>query len=146
MTFFFFWDNFQSKYSCFLILCFASLCYCSPFTCFSHQRFWQSKSSYDPFCQHEDAPGCLQLGKGRATKSDEFSEKCQMGEGGIFNPKIYIANFGNFKQGYLSSMEFIQYSNFRVQGMSFQQLYRWEKLKSKSKSKIKQDALWRRLY
>ena len=38
------------------------------------------------------------LGKGQATKS----EKCQMGGEVIFNPKIYIADFGNFKQGFLS--------------------------------------------
>ena len=32
--------------------------------------------------------------KGPATKSDEFSEKCQRGRGGgvIFNPKIYLQN------------------------------------------------------
>ena len=41
------------------------------------------------------------LGKGGATKSDEFSEKLQ-GGGVIFNPKIYIADFWNFKQGFLS--------------------------------------------
>ena len=41
------------------------------------------------------------------------------GEGGvIFNPEIYIADFGNFKQGFLS-MKMIQKSNFRVQGMFF---------------------------
>ena len=41
------------------------------------------------------------------------------GEGGvIFNPEIYIADFGNFKQGFLS-MKLIQKSNFRVQGMFF---------------------------
>ena len=33
----------------------------------------------------------VKLGKGSATKSDEFLEKCQ-------NPKIYIADFGKFKQ------------------------------------------------
>ena len=38
------------------------------------------------------------LGKGGVTKSDEFSEKFQMGEGVIFNPKNYIADFGNFKR------------------------------------------------
>ena len=36
----------------------------------------------------------------------------------IFNPKIYVADFGNFKQGFLS-MKSIQKSNFRVQGMFF---------------------------
>ena len=39
------------------------------------------------------------LGKGHATKSDEFSEKFQRG-GVIFDPKIHIADFGNFKQGF----------------------------------------------
>ena len=53
---------------------------------------------------------------------DEFSEKCQRGGGVIFNPKTYIADFGNFKQGFLS-MKLIQKSDFRVQGMFFQQLY-----------------------
>ena len=38
------------------------------------------------------------------------------GRGVIFNPKKYIADFGNFKQGLLS-MKLIQKSNFRVQGM-----------------------------
>ena len=62
------------------------------------------------------------LGKGRATKSDEFSEKHQKGGGVIFNPKIYIADFGDFKQGFLI-MKLIQNINFRVQGMFCQQLY-----------------------
>ena len=47
--------------------------------------------------------------------------QCQRG-GFIFNPKIYIADFGNFKQGFLI-MHLIQNSNFRAQGMFFQQLY-----------------------
>ena len=38
--------------------------------------------------------------------------------GVIFNPKIYIARFGNLKQGAMS-MKLIQKSNFRVQGMFF---------------------------
>ena len=37
----------------------------------------------------------IHLGNGPATKLDEFLEKCQRG-GGIFNPKIYVADFGNF--------------------------------------------------
>ena len=57
------------------------------------------------------------LGRDGCTKSDEFSEKFQRG-GVIFNPKIYVADFGNFKQGFLS-MKLIQKSNFRVQGMFF---------------------------
>ena len=63
-----------------------------------------------------------QLGKDPATKSDDFLEKCQ-GEGVIFNPKIYVAVFGNFKQGPLS-MKLIKIrviSGFRV--CFFQQLY-----------------------
>ena len=43
---------------------------------------------------------CLETGGG--TKSDEFSEKFQRGDGVIFNPKILIADFGNLKQGFLS--------------------------------------------
>ena len=39
-------------------------------------------------------PTVAQLGKGQATKSDEFSS--------IFNPTIYIVDFGTFKQGFLS--------------------------------------------
>ena len=54
------------------------------------------------------------LGKGRATKSDEFSEKCRRGGlGVIFNPKIYLADFGNFKQSFLI-MKLIVISGFRV--------------------------------
>merc|ERR1712012_485450 len=40
------------------------------------------------------------------------------GGGVIFNPKKYIADFGNFNQGFLI-MKLIQNSNFRVQGMFF---------------------------
>ena len=57
-------------------------------------------------------------GNGPATKSDEFLEKCQGGGGVIFNPKTYIADFGNFKQGFLI-MKLIQNRNFKVQGMLF---------------------------
>ena len=55
------------------------------------------------------------LGNDPATKSDEFLEGCQ-GGGVIFNPKNYVADFGNFKQGFLS-MKLIQKrvnSGFRV--------------------------------
>ena len=41
--------------------------------------------------------------------------KFQKGGGGIFNPKIYAADFGDFKPGFLS-MKLIQKSKFRVQG------------------------------
>ena len=47
------------------------------------------------------------LGKGPATKSDDFLEKFQKGGGVIFNPKIYGADFGKFKQGFLN-MKLIQ--------------------------------------
>ena len=42
------------------------------------------------------------LGTDDATQTGEFSEKFQTGGGVIFNPKIYVADFGNFKQGFLS--------------------------------------------
>ena len=45
-----------------------------------------------------------------------------LGRGIIFNPKIYIADFENFKRGFLI-LNLIQNSNCRVQGMFFQQLY-----------------------
>ena len=54
----------------------------------------------------------LSLRKDPATKSDELLEKCQ-GGGVIFNPKIYIADFGYFKQVFFS-MKLIQKSKFRV--------------------------------
>ena len=54
----------------------------------------------------------------KAIKLDEYLEKFQRGGGIIFNPKIYIAGFENFKHGFLS-MKFIQKRNFRVQGMFF---------------------------
>ena len=42
------------------------------------------------------------------TKTDDFLEKLQMWVGEvIYNPKIYVADFGNFKQGFLS-MKLIQ--------------------------------------
>ena len=37
---------------------------------------------------------------------------------GIFNPKKYVADFGNFKQGFMS-MKLIQNSKYRVQGIFF---------------------------
>ena len=48
-----------------------------------------------------------------------FWKSAKGGEGGVtFNPKIYIADFGNFKEGFLI-MKLIQNSNFWVQGMFF---------------------------
>ena len=78
-------------------------------------------SVFSPSLEYFGGTDIHLLGKGRANKSDEFSEKCQRG-GVIFNPKIYVADFENFKQGFLI-MKLIQKSNFRVQGMFFQQLY-----------------------
>ena len=66
-------------------------------------------------------------GNGPATKSDEFLEKCQGGGGVIFNPKTYIAEFQNFKQGFLSMKLIQKKCKFRAQGMFFQQSY-WETL------------------
>ena len=45
-------------------------------------------------------------------------QKSSKGWGVIFNPKIYVADFGNFKQGFLS-MKLIQESNFRLQVVFF---------------------------
>ena len=42
--------------------------------------------------------------------------------GVIFSPKFFIADFVNFKQDFLI-IKLLQNSNFRVQGMFFQQLY-----------------------
>ena len=43
----------------------------------------------------------VSLEKDGGAKSDEFSEKFQNeGVGVIFNPKIYVAYFGKFKQGF----------------------------------------------
>ena len=47
-----------------------------------------------------------------------FGKVPKVGRGVIFNPKIYVADFGNFKQGFLN-MKLIQNSNFRVRGMFF---------------------------
>ena len=45
-----------------------------------------------------------------------FRESSKGGGGVIFDPKIYVADFGKFKQGFLS-MKLIQKSNSMVQGM-----------------------------
>ena len=60
------------------------------------------------------------LGKGPGTKSDEFRKNAK--GGGHFQSKNYVADFGNFKQVFFI-IKLIQNSNFRVQGVSFQQLY-----------------------
>ena len=44
--------------------------------------------------------------------------KVPKGGGVIFNPKIYVVDFGNFKQAILN-MKLIRKSNFSVQGMFF---------------------------
>ena len=64
----------------------------------------------------------LNLGKGPATKLDDFLEKVPKGGGVIFNPKIYIADFGDFQQGFLS-MKLIQTSNFSIQNLFVIQLF-----------------------
>ena len=55
----------------------------------------------EPFCWDNPL-----LGKDGYAKSEEFSEKFQRGLV-IFNPKIYVADFGSFKRGFMS-MELIQ--------------------------------------
>ena len=61
--------------------------------------------------------------KGRVPLPNRMNfEKSAKGGAVIFNPKIYVADFGNSKQGFLS-MNLIQNRNFRVQGMFVQQLY-----------------------
>ena len=64
------------------------------------------------------------LGMGHYTKTDEFSESFQNGEGGrSFSFQKLIMQILNFKQGLLS-MKLIQKSHFSVVlGMLFQQLY-----------------------
>ena len=42
----------------------------------------------------------LPLGNGGATKTDEFSEKLQREGGVIFNPKVYVADFGNLNRAF----------------------------------------------
>ena len=64
---------------------------------------------------------CCSKGKTAVPNQINF-RKSSKGGGVIFNPKIYVADFWNFKQGILI-MKLIQNSNFRVQGMFFQQLY-----------------------
>ena len=51
-------------------------------------------------------------------KGMNFREKFQRGGGAIFNPKMYIADFGNFKQGFLI-MKLIQNSKLRLLGIFF---------------------------
>ena len=58
------------------------------------------------------------LGTDGDIKSDDFLKSSKGGGGIIFNLKIYIADFGNFKQGFLS-VKLIQNSNFRVQGVPY---------------------------
>ena len=56
------------------------------------------------------------LGKDGCAKSDGTFGKVPKGGEVIFNQKIYVADFGNFKQGFLS-MKLMQSGNFRVQGL-----------------------------
>ena len=54
---------------------------------------------------------------GRVALSNQLIfRKSSKGGWVIFNPKIYIADFWNFKQGFLST-KLIQKSNFWVQGI-----------------------------
>ena len=82
---------------------------------------------------HCDAWAFLVIGRGGATKSDEFSKKCQRGGRGLFQSKTLCSRFWEL-WGFLT-MNLILNSNFNVQDMVFQQLY-WEKSKP--------DTLWRR--
>ena len=66
----------------------------------------------------------MTIKKGRVALPNRinFWKSAKGGVGIIFNQKIHIADFGNFKRGFLI-MKLIKFSNFRVQGMFFQQLY-----------------------
>ena len=44
------------------------------------------------------------LGTGDATKTDEFSEKFQGGRV-IFNPKIYVADFGSLNRAFRKKLQ-----------------------------------------
>ena len=56
----------------------------------------------------------IETAMGRVTLPNRMIfRKTSKGEGVIFNPKIYIADFGNFKQGF-SIMNLSQNSNFKV--------------------------------
>ena len=48
----------------------------------------------------------------------KFWKSAKGGTEVIFNPKIYVADFGNVKQGFLI-MKLIQNDNFRVQDIFF---------------------------
>ena len=52
---------------------------------------------------------------------EELSESFQKGGGGgvIFNTKIYVANFGNFKQGFLSMKLIHTKESFQGSGYVF---------------------------
>ena len=56
-------------------------------------------------------------GRVRVPKQMDFRKIFKQEGGVIFNPKIYVADFGNFTQGFL-----IQNSNFRVQCMTHSQM------------------------
>ena len=50
----------------------------------------------------------------------KFWKSAKGGTEVIFNPKFYVADFGNFKKGFLSmKLKHEKKSNFRVQGMFF---------------------------
>ena len=55
------------------------------------------------------------LGTEGPNKTDDSSEKFHAeGRGVIFNPKIYVADFWNFKQGFLGIKLMKRISGFRV--------------------------------
>ena len=47
----------------------------------------------------------MQEGTGQATKTDEFLEKFQSGGRVIFNPTIYIADFGHLKGTFIRTFK-----------------------------------------
>ena len=60
------------------------------------------------------------LGKGPGTKSDEFRKKAK-GGGAFLIQKFMLQIWGTLNRFFI--IKLIQNSNFRVQGMRFQQLY-----------------------
>ena len=53
----------------------------------------------------------------------------------VVDPKIYVTDFGNFKQGFLS-MKLIQNSNFRIQGIFFNNCFE----KNQNKTHYEEDS------
>ena len=59
-----------------------------------------------------------------STKRVNFRKSSKRGGGVIFNPKIHVADFGNFKRGFEHEID-KKKSKFRVQGMFFQQFFNY---------------------